>query len=132
MLKNSSDEAKSQANLKEGVDMNRHRIIPFSVMAFVMLLVPALLAPGQSQAQGAGAGAKWTYMVYMAGDGNLEHWLIQDIGREFGKVGSNQDVNIVLLADRNPGYGTQEGNWTDTRIFYVHKGDNAASTPVAN
>ncbi len=112
--------------------MNRHRIIPFRVMAIVMLLVPALLASGQSQAQGAEAGAKWTYMVYMAGDGNLEHWLVQDIGKEFGKVGSNNDVNIVLLSDRNPGYATQDGNWTDTRIFYVKKGDTAASTPVAN
>jgi hypothetical protein len=71
-------------------------------------------------------------MVYMAGDGSLEHWLVQDIGKEFGKVGSNDDVNIVLLSDRNPGYANQNGDWTDTRIFYVKKGDNPASTPVAN
>ena len=112
--------------------MNKHKIVPFRVMAIVMLLVSALLAPGQSQAQGAEDRAKWTYMVYMAGDGNLEHWLVKDIGQEFGKVGSNKDVNIVLLSDRNPGYATQEGDWTDTRIFYVNKGDTAASTPVAN
>ena len=112
--------------------MNKHKIIPFRVMAIVMLLVSALLAPGQSQAQGVEARAKWTYMVYMAGDNNLEHWLVQDIAREFGRVGSSKDVNIVLLSDRNPGYATQEGNWTDTRIFYVNKGDTAGSTPVAN
>jgi hypothetical protein len=101
-------------------------------MAIVMLLVPALLAPAQSQVEAAQPTAKWTYMVYMAGDGNLEHWLVQDIGKEFGKVGSNNDVNIVLLSDRGPGYATQDGDWTDTRIFYVRKGDTAASTPVAN
>jgi hypothetical protein len=112
--------------------MITHRTNLFRVMAIILLLVTALLVPGQSQAKGAGAGAKWTYMVYMSGDSNLEHWLIQDVGKEFGKVGSNQDVNIVLLADRVPGFGTQEGDWTDTRIFYVQKGDNAASTPVAN
>jgi hypothetical protein len=101
-------------------------------MAIVMLLVPALLAPAQSQVEAAQPTAKWTYMVYMAGDGNLEHWLVQDIGKEFGKVGSNNDVNIVLLSDRGPGYATQDGDWTDTRIFYIRKGDTAASTPVAN
>ena len=97
-----------------------------------MLLAPALLTPGLSLAKGAGGEAEWTYMVYMAGDGNLEHWLIKDIGLEFGKIGSTPEVNIVLLSDRHPGYGTQEGNWTDTRIFYVQKGDNAESIPVAN
>lgn len=111
--------------------MNRHRNI-LQVIAIAMLLVPALLVPGQSPVRAAQPAAKWTYMVYMAGDGNLEKWLIQDIGKEFGKVGSNSDVNILLLADRNPGYATQDGNWTDTRIFYVKKGDTAASAPVAN
>lgn len=32
--------------------MSKHKIISFRVMAIVMLLVSALLAPGQSQAQG--------------------------------------------------------------------------------
>jgi len=101
-------------------------------MVILILFVSALLMPGQSQAQGVAGQAKWTYMVYMAGDGNLEHWLVQDIAREFGKVGSSEEVNIVLLSDRNPGFATQEGNWTDTRIFYVNKGDSASSTPLAN
>ena len=105
--------------------MNRDRIIPFRVMAIVMLLVPALLAPAQSQVEAAQPTAKWTYMVYMAGDGNLEHWLVQDIGKEFGKVGSNNDVNIVLLSYRGPCYATQGGDWTDTLIFYIRKGDTA-------
>jgi Clostripain family len=112
--------------------MNKHLSMPFKSMVIVMLLVPALVAPAQSQAKAAQAAAKWTYMLYMGGDGSLEHWLVQDIGKEFGKVGSNDDVNIVLLSDRTPGYATQDGNWTDTRIFYVRKGDSAASTPVAN
>jgi hypothetical protein len=123
---------KIAGNQQKEAEMKRHKIVLFSLTAIVMLLLSALLAPAQSQVKAAQATAKWTYMVYMAGDGNLEHWLVQDIGREFGKVGSNSDVNIVLLSDRNPGYATQDGNWTDTRIFYVKKGDTAASTPVAN
>jgi Clostripain family len=112
-------------------DMNKHKLISFRVIV-ILLFVSALLVPGQRQAQGGGAQAKWTYMVYMAGDNNLEHWLVQDIAKEFGRVGSSKDVNIVLLSDRIPGYTNQEGDWTDTRIFYVEKGDTAASTPVAN
>jgi len=84
--------------------MKKHKIVLFSLTAIVILLVSVILAPAQSQVKAAQPTAKWTYMVYMAGDGNLEHWLVQDIGREFGKVGSNNDVNIVLLSDRNPGY----------------------------
>lgn len=112
--------------------MNGRRNTPFREITIIILLVTLLLASGQGQAKAAQPVAKWTYMVYMAGDGNLEKWLIQDIGKEFGKVGSNSDVNIVLLADRNPGYATQDGNWTDTRIFYIKKGDTAASKPIAN
>lgn len=112
--------------------MNKHKLIPFRWIAVILLFASALLGPGQSQAHGADALAKWTYMVYMAGDGNLEHWLVQDIAKEFGKTGSSKEVNIVLLSDRIPGYANQEGNWTDTRIFYVNKGDTAASAPLAN
>lgn len=112
--------------------MNKNKLISFRVVASVVLFASILLVPGQSQAQGVEAQAKWTYMVYMAGDGNLEHWLVQDIAKEFGRIGSSEDVNIVLLSDRIPGYANQAENWTDTRIFYVNQGDTAASIPVAN
>ncbi len=113
-------------------DMNKHILISFRVLSIILLLTSVNLVPGRSQAQGVNVQAKWTYMVYMAGDGNLEHWLVQDIAKEFGKIGSSKDVNIVLLSDRIPGYANQEGDWTDTRIFYVNQGDTASSTPIAN
>ncbi len=112
--------------------MNKHKLLYFRVAAIIVLAASGLLVPGESQARGMENRAKWTYMVYMAGDNNLEHWLVGDIAKEFGKIGSSEEVNIVLLADRIPGYANQEGDWTDTRIFYVHQGDTASSTPVVS
>jgi len=75
--------------------------------------------------------AKWTVMVYLAADNNLEPMGIQDFN-EMEMVGSTEDVNIVLQIDRipynilnqyKPGYGIYDddsnSNWTSTRRYYV-------------
>ena len=46
-----------------------------------------------------GSTAKWTVMVYMAGDNNLESAAMTDL-KEMAKVGSTSDVNIVVQLDR--------------------------------
>jgi len=66
--------------------------------------------------------AKWTVMVYMAGDNNLEKWVTHDIAREMAAVGSNDDVRVVALADRAPGHATGSGDWTGTLLFDVTAG----------
>ena len=43
--------------------------------------------------------AKWTVMVYMAGDNNLENAAMVDL-KEMAKVGSTSAVNIVVQLDR--------------------------------
>lgn len=43
--------------------------------------------------------AKWTVMVYLAGDNNLESAAMVDL-KEMMKVGSTRDVNIVAQIDR--------------------------------
>lgn len=42
--------------------------------------------------------AKWTWLVYMAGDNNLESQGPIDL-REMQRVGSNADVNIIVQFD---------------------------------
>ncbi len=72
--------------------------------------------------------AKWTFMVYMDGDNDLEKAAIKDLN-EMEMVGSTSSVNIVVQMDRIPGYllsnpsddDTSNGDWTDTRRFYVTK-----------
>jgi len=65
--------------------------------------------------------ARWTVMVYMAADNDLEAELLDDF-LEMAAVGSTDQVNVVVQLDRHPGYDTRFGNWTDCRRFYVTQG----------
>ncbi|GAG72108.1 unnamed protein product, partial [marine sediment metagenome] len=61
---------------------------------------------------------EWTVMVYLAADNDLESAGINDIN-EMEMVGSSSDVNIVVQADRIPGYDNSNGDWTTTRRYYI-------------
>ena len=50
-----------------------------------LFAVPASAAPPAPQ-------ARWTVMVYMSGDNNLEDYIVKDIEEELGLAGSNADV----------------------------------------
>lgn len=65
--------------------------------------------------------AKWTVMVYISGDNNLEDYVVQDIETELAPTGSSADVQVVALADRGPGYDTSYGDWQTTEYFHVTK-----------
>ena len=77
------------------------------------------------------ANAKWTFMVYLDADNNLENDGIADFA-EMASVGSSPDLNIVVQMDRIPGYTSAYGDWTDTRRFLVLKNDTPSLTPVQN
>jgi len=70
--------------------------------------------------------AKWTFMVYLDGDNNLEGAAIDDF-LEMATVGSNSDINIVVQFDRISGYDSSYGDWTACKRFYVTSG----MTPTA-
>ncbi|MBP7652289.1 hypothetical protein KA977_02635 [Candidatus Dependentiae bacterium] len=69
----------------------------------------------------ASAGKKWTFMVYLDGDNNLEEDGVTDF-TEMASVGSNDDFNIVVQFDRITGYSTLHGDWKNTQRFYVTAG----------
>lgn len=73
--------------------------------------------------------AKWTFMVYLDADNNLEDAGIDDF-LEMATVGSNADVNIVVQMDRINGHSSAYGNWTGTRRFLIQKGDTPSITPI--
>ncbi len=52
------------------------------------------------------ATKKWTILVYLAGDNNLDEDGARDLA-EMAKVGSNNDINIVAQFDRAGTDGTQ-------------------------
>ncbi|HSB03101.1 MAG TPA: clostripain-related cysteine peptidase [Anaerolineales bacterium] len=72
------------------------------------------------------ARAKWTVMVYISGDNNLEDFVVPDIETELAPTGSSANVQVVALADRGPGYDTSYGDWQTTKLFHVTQGMTAA------
>ena len=71
--------------------------------------------------------AKWTVMVYISGDNDLEDYVVSDIETELAPTGSSANVQIVALADRGPGYDTSYNDWQGTLLFHVTRGMTAAS-----
>jgi hypothetical protein len=57
--------------------------------------------------------AKWTYMVYMAGDNNLSTAGDEDL-KEMRQVGSSPDVNVLVQFDNAGDKGT--------RRFHIQRG----------
>lgn len=66
---------------------------------------------------------KWTVMVWIAGDNNLEDNGVQDI-REMKKVGSTDDLNIVVQFD------SMSDN--HARRYYIRKGTSTAKDQLAD
>jgi hypothetical protein len=91
----------------------------FTAVSVVVLLLGAVGSVGARPL--LVPNAKWTLMIYMAGDNNLEPYITSDLVTELAPAGSNADVQIVALADRSPGYDTSAGDWTGTLIFHVTK-----------
>jgi len=57
-------------------------------------------------------------MVFMNGDNDLEAWVPKDLN-ELEQVGSGDGVNVLVQADRIPGYSDEDGDWTDARRYYI-------------
>lgn len=73
------------------------------------------------------AHAKWTIMVYLAADNNLEPNSIINL-MEMAAIGSTKDVNIVVQITRPPDYKGFYGEWGGTRRFLVTKSDGGVSS----
>jgi hypothetical protein len=103
------------------------RKISFVLTFLIMFALAASLTGSATAAPASAARAKWTVMVYMSGDNNLEDYIVKDIETELAPTGSSADVQVVALADRGPGYDTSYGDWQTTKLFHVIKGMTAAS-----
>jgi hypothetical protein len=64
---------------------------------------------------------KWTVMVYLAGDNNLDGAGLVDL-KEMKSVGSTDAVNIIAQFDR-------QGNKGESRRYYLHKGGPSMPMP---
>ncbi|HPP66722.1 MAG TPA: clostripain-related cysteine peptidase [bacterium] len=71
----------------------------------------------------AQCSAKWTIMIYLDGDNNLERYAIDDfLDLSSEDIGSTPEINILVQFDRINGYDTRFGDWTNTQRFYVTPG----------
>ena len=73
--------------------------------------------------------AKWTFMVYVDGDNNLEDAAIDDF-LEMAEVGSNENLNIVVQMDRIDDFDNTYDNWTGTRRFRIDNGSVPSDLPM--
>ncbi len=89
---------------------------PAVVIVLVLLLSSISLIPGPVKSQ----GSKWTFMVYLDADNNLEDVGIDDF-LSMATVGSSDDVKIVVQFDRNSNYDNRYDNWDTTKRFLVAK-----------
>jgi Clostripain family len=108
---------------------NRPRV---TIVALAALVVATLIAPVGAAAAPA-AQAKWTVMVYMSGDNNLEDYIVKDLELELAALGSTANVQVVALADRGPGYDKSRGDWQSTKLYHPTQGMIAdAASAVAD
>ncbi|MCG3130906.1 MAG: hypothetical protein FLDDKLPJ_01680 [Phycisphaerae bacterium] len=82
-------------------------------------------SPTTAGADGERSVARWTVLVYMSGDNDLESFIVKDLERELAATGSTDEIHVVALADRAPGYDDSRGDWTTTKLFYVDQGMRA-------
>jgi hypothetical protein len=96
---------------------------------FTTLIVFVLVASLTGSAAAAPpVKSKWTVMVYISGDNDLENYVVPDIETELAPTGSTSSVQVIALADRGPGYDTSYGDWQTTKLFHITPGMTAAST----
>jgi len=70
---------------------------------------------------------KWTFMVYLDGDNNLEDYALLDFNEmEAGlkASGNSENINIIVLFDRRND-GTSDTGWTETRTYRIAADDSA-------
>ncbi|MGD0998999.1 MAG: clostripain-related cysteine peptidase [Thermoleophilia bacterium] len=99
-------------------------------------VLPRAAAAAPALAPNPAPTAAWTVMVYMDGDQNpgdlyLGSWLTHDIDKEIAAVGSDADVQVVVLADRGRYPSAADGSWTGARVFHVTKGMTATAANAA-
>jgi len=64
------------------------------------------------------ATRKWTVLVFMNADNDLEMFGVQDLN-EMELAPPSDQVATVVQFDRSPGYDTSQGNWTGSRRYLV-------------
>ena len=71
-----------------------------------------------ARSKGAVAERDWTVMYYLDADCNLEAPMLDDVD-EMERIGSTDNVNLLVLLDRTPEHDKRDGNWSNSRLLFV-------------
>lgn len=107
--------------MADKVSMMASTTLVKTALIIVMLLFVYNCATGIDEQ--ASSKAKWVIMIYMCADNNLEYASIFNMN-QLERVGSDQNIKILVQWDRSPGYDSSNGNWTSTKRFLVSKDDS--------
>lgn len=110
---------------------SRSRVIA-AIIFLALIMAGGVFLAGCSGGGGGGGGdivtpspsptpasTKWTFLVYLCSDNNLEYYGYKDV-KEMEKVGSNDEVKIVVQWDRN-GFYDDSVDWTGCRRYLIQK-----------
>ncbi|MHB0935768.1 MAG: clostripain-related cysteine peptidase [Armatimonadota bacterium] len=113
------------AFMLEGVPVGPQRLVVMHA-GHQMQEIPVMVEEGQTahvqNVELIAASRKWTVLVFLNADNDLEDFGIEDVN-EMEAVPDSDQVTVAVQMDRSPGFDTSNGNWTGTRRFVV-KHDN--------
>jgi len=75
---------------------------------------------------------KWTFIVYMASDNDLESAAIADINEMEAVQLEKTPITILALIDRHSGYDMTNGNWHDTRVYEIKTDPNGLNSNIVS
>jgi len=81
-------------------------------------------------AQGSSAKRKWTFIIYMAADNDLESAAIADLNELEAVNYGAAPISILALLDRHSDYDMTNGNWSDTRLFEIKPDPNGLTSTI--
>jgi hypothetical protein len=103
-----------------------------TIFAFIIsILIISCPLEKNIDIQGESTGRKWTFIIYMAADNDLESASIINFKELEAVRYGNAPISILVLLDRSPYYDMTNGNWSDTRLYEI-KSDPSGFTSTIN
>ena len=76
--------------------------------------------------QGESISRKWTFIIYMAADNDLDSAAMNNFKQLETVNYGNAPISILVLLDRHP----SGGGWSDTRVYEVRRDPSSISNPI--
>ena len=73
---------------------------------------------------------KWTYVLYIVADNELEGVAMRALNEAEGADWRGQDVSVLALIDRHPGYDASDGNWSGTRLYEIRYDEDGVNSTI--